>query len=496
MDKIGGNSMPQTLKQMEEIISKGPYFASWESLNQFHTPDWFCDAKFGLFIHWGLYSVPAFHNEWYSRNMYREGTVEFEHHIKTYGLQKDFGYKDFIPIFTASEFNPDKWAALFKESGAKYVFPVAEHHDGFQMYRSEISHFNAFEMGPKRDILGELKTSLEKEEIAFCTSSHRGEHWFFMSGGKTFDSDIKEPLKKGDFYWPSMPEPDHQDLFGKPYPSTEFLEDWLLRTCEIIDSYQPRVLYFDWWIQHESFKPYLMKLAAYYYNQGIRWGKPAAICYKHDAMMFGSGIVEVERGKFADAKPYYWQTDTAVAKNSWCYTDTLEYKDSKDIILNLIDVVSKNGNLLLNIGPKADGTIPEGDEKILKEIGAWLRINGEAIYKSKMFRKSAEGPTKEMEGQFTDNNGVSYTKEDFRFTVKGSDIYVFVMNPEAGGMVQIRSLAQSANQNIPEFHGIIKGVKILGEDKVPEYYTDEKGLFVNIGFNGSKIPIVIRVNIL
>ena len=214
------------------------------------------------------------------------------------------------------------------------------------MYKSKISKYNAFEMGPKRDLMGELKNEFEKEGLQFCASSHRAEHWFFMSHGKKFDSDIKEPLKRGDFYWPSMPDPDLDDLFGQPYPTEEYLQDWLIRTCEIIDGYQPNILYFDWWIQHESFKPYLRKLAAYYYNRGLEWGQKVAICYKHDALMFGTGIIEIERGKFADAKPFYWQTDISVANNSWCYTDSLEYKTSKEIINSLIDVVSKNGNIL------------------------------------------------------------------------------------------------------------------------------------------------------
>lgn len=163
----------------------------------------------------------------------------------------------------------------------------------------------------------------------------------FLGHGKEFDSDIKEPLQKGDLYWPSMPEPDAEDLYGEPYPTEEFLNDWLARTAEIILNYKPSLLYFDWWVQHQAFKPYLKKLAAFYYNCGVKWGKDVKICYKHDAMMFGSGIVEVERGGFAEAKPYDWQTDTAVARNSWCYTDTLDYKSSNEIICTLVDVVSK-----------------------------------------------------------------------------------------------------------------------------------------------------------
>ncbi|MCM2674484.1 alpha-L-fucosidase [Alkalicoccobacillus plakortidis] len=202
------------LETINQVIKEGRFKDHWSSLSEYRVPDWYQGAKFGIFIHWGVYSVPAFGSEWYSRNMYIQGSKEYEHHLKTYGEHKEFGYKDFIPKFRAEYFNPEEWAQLFEDAGARYVMPVAEHHDGFQMYKSEVSPFNAYEMGPKRDVLGELGESLAKREIAFCASSHRMEHWFFMGHGKEFDSDIKEPLVEGDFYWAAMPEPDHQDLFS------------------------------------------------------------------------------------------------------------------------------------------------------------------------------------------------------------------------------------------------------------------------------------------
>ncbi len=483
------------LRIIDEVIEKGFYKDNWNSLTDFDVPLWYKKAKFGIFIHWGLYSVPEYSNEWYSRNMYIQGMPAYEHHIKTYGPQRDFGYKDFIPMFTGNRFDPKEWAKIFKEAGARYVFQVAEHHDGFQMYKSSISSYNAYEMGPKRDVLGELKQALEREGLVFCTSSHRAEHWFFMGHGKNFDSDIKEPLKSGDFYWPAMPEPDNQALFSEPYPTDEFLQDWLIRTCEIIDRYKPSILYFDWWVQHAAFKPYLRKLTAYYYNRGLEWGERVAVCYKHDALMFGAGIVDVERGKFADPKPYYWQTDTAVARNSWCYTDTLDYKTSTEIICDLIDIVSKNGNMLLNIGPRADGSIPEKDAGILRDIGVWLKVNGEAIYDSKVWRKSSEGPIKEIEGQFTDNKSRVYTSEDFRFTVRGDCLYAAVMKYPEDGKLTIRSLAESTNQNAPEFHGIISAISILGFNETPVWTRNTEGLFLQTKTVRSNTPIVFKIKI-
>lgn len=492
-ERIYDRMEKEILKRVQKVIQEGPYKPTWESLSKAVVPEWFRRERLGIFIHWGLYSVPANSNEWYSRNMYIKGMPAFEHHVKTYGKQSEFGYKDFIPLFRAERFQPEEWISLFREAGAGYVFPVAEHHDGFQMYRSEISKWNSYETGPKRDVLGEIKKEAEKQNMIFCASSHRAEHWFFMGHGKEFESDIKEPLKKGDFYWPAMPEPDNQDLYSKPYPSEEFLTDWLVRTCEIIEQYQPRLLYFDWWIQHQAFKPYLKKVAAFYYNMGKKWGTDVMICYKHDAMMFGSGIVEIERGGFADAKPYAWQTDTAVARNSWCYTDTLDYKSSYEIICTLIDVVSKNGNLLLNVGPKADGTLPDGDVRILQSLAQWMKVNGEAIHGAKVWRKSQEGPTVAKEGQFQEEKKKSYTREDFRFTVNGDSVYAFALNYPEDGEITIKSLAKSKDQNLPEFHGIIKSVTILGSREEAEWEVTTEGLRVKQVLKECQLPVVIRI---
>lgn len=493
------------LEKITRVAEEGPFTPDWDSLAEAETPSWFMKSRFGIFIHWGLYSVAAHANEWYSRNMYIKEKEEWDYHRRTFGEHTKFGYKDFIPLFTAENFDPDEWAQLFREAGAKYIFPVAEHHDGFQMYRSSISRFNTWDMGPHRDILGELKDAARKNDLVFCTSSHRAEHWWFMGHGREFDSDVKEPMKRGDFYWPAMPEPHEADLTSRPYPNEEFLTDWLVRTCEIVDRYQPSLIYFDWWIQHEAFKGVLKTFAAYYYNRGKQWGKDVSICYKHDAMMFGSGIVEVERGALADVKPYAWQTDTAIAKNSWCYTDTLEYKTAGQIVRMLIEVISKNGNMLLNVGPKGDGSIPEGDRRILQEIGVWMKKNGEAVYGSRPWRVSGEGSVHIREGQFTDNEELPYTREDIRFTVKGGSIYAFLMRCPRDGRVTIRSLADSRDQNTSQFHGLVESVSVLGEeaDRV-EWTKDPEGLHMVLHRSVSglerqteetNMPVVVKIRL-
>jgi alpha-L-fucosidase len=482
------------LKTIDEVISNGPYNDTVESLSNYHVPDWYQKIKFGIFIHWGIYSVPAYGNEWYPRNMYIKDSNEYKHHIKTYGNHKDFGYKDFIPMFKAEKFNPDEWAELFAQAGAEYVIPVAEHHDGFQMYRSEISHWNAYEMGPKRDVLGELELSCHAKGLELGASSHRIEHWFFLGHGKDFDSDIKEPLERGDMYWPSMKEADHQDIYSEPTPTEEFLEDWLVRCCELIDRYRPRIIYFDWWIQHSAVRPYLWKFAAYYYNRAAEWGTEVVINYKHDAFPFGCAVPDVERGQFADVKSYTWQTDTSIALNSWGYTENNDYRPSEDIICDLVDIVSKNGRLLLNVGPKSDGTISEDDRKVLTDIGEWLKINGEAIYNAKLWRKYGEGPTQIVEGQFSDGIKKNFTSKDFRFTTNNGYLYATALKCSDNGDYCIRSLGKQDASRQANFHGIIDNVQVLGSDNIPTWTRTEDGLHLHTTLK-SKNPIVFKIKI-
>lgn len=486
------------LNMIEKVNRDGIYKPTWESLSSARIPGWFDKSRLGIFIHWGVYSVPAFANEWYPRTMYIQGTKEFEHHIRTYGPHTDFGYKDFIPLFKAEHFDPDAWIRLFQDTGAGYVFPVAEHHDGFQMYASDLSEWNASDHGPGRDVLGELKAAALKAGMVFCASSHRAEHWFFMGNGKKFESDIREPLQQGDFYWPAMPEPDLEQWDTEPYPTQEYLDDWMARTAELIVRYRPAMIYFDWWIQHRAFEPSLKKIAAFYYNMGLSRGQDVMICYKHDAMAFGSGISDVERGGYQAPKPYRWQTDTAMANNSWCYTQNLEYKSAGEIILTLIDTVSKNGNLLLNVGPKADGTIPDEDRRILTQIGSWMKINSEAINNAKPWRISIEGTGNIEEGSFQEKQ-VTYTSSDYRFTCAHGVVYAICLKCPSDGHFCVKSFAASpagsaVGQYAAPFHGVVHDVQILGYAGDLSWHADTGGLHVLAPQLESEYPVVMKIS--
>ena len=423
--------------------------STWESLKTYQTPDWFKDAKFGIFIHWGVYSVPAYKSEWYPRQMYQQGSDEFKHHVETYGPQNKFGYKDFIPMFKAEKFDPDAWAALFKKAGAKYVVPVAEHHDGFAMYKTALSKWNAAEMGPKRDIIGELSEAIRKQGLIFGLSSHRIEHWFFMNGGRKFDSDVNDP-KYADFYGPAREE--------NETPSPEYMNDWLLRCTELVNKYQPQLFWFDWWIEQPAMDPYRKSFASYYYNKGLEWNKGVVLNYKNVSFPDGTAVLDIERGKLTGIRELPWQTDDAVGFKSWGYIPDDSYKSAKYLITNLVDIVSKNGNLLLNIGPRSDGTIPEEQQQLLLSIGKWLDVNGEAIYGTRPWKTFGEGPTEVIGGSFGDDKMKPFTAADIRFTTKGDVLYAIALDVPATA-VNIKSLSLKSN------NGTVAGIELLGSNE-------------------------------
>jgi alpha-L-fucosidase len=480
------------LNQVDQADHEGPFRADWESLQKYEAPEWYRDAKFGIFIHWGVYSVPAFGSEWYPRMMYVEGSPEYKHHIAMYGTQDKFGYKNFIPMFKVDHFDPDAWADLFKKAGAKYVVPVAEHHDGFAMYDSGLSDWTVVKMGPHRDTTGELAKAVRAAGLHFGVSSHRVEHNFFLGPGRKIPSDVNDPQYAA-FYGPA-----HNWLInpqGTPlnndftYVSPEWANDWLARSAELVEKYHPDIVYFDWWIGQASIRQNLTRFAAFYYNSSLKYGDHVGVInYKDYAMQDHSAVLDLERGQLGDIRPLPWQTDTSVSNKSWGYIQDDTFKSPQFVIDQLIDIVSKNGNLLLNIGPRSDGTIPQEVQQVLLDVGSWLKINGEAIYSTRPWRIYGEGPTKAASGSFHDTDVTKYTSEDFRFTTHGDVLYAIGLAWPQKGEVVIHSLARAAGD------APVQSVDLVGSEAKIAFESQPDGLHVQLPIEApSKFAYVLRM---
>jgi alpha-L-fucosidase len=480
------------LNQVDSVNHEGPFRPDWESLQKFEAPEWYRDAKFGIFIHWGVYSVPAFGNEWYPRSMYQPGTAEFKHHLATYGPQDKFGYKDFVPMFKADRFEPAAWAELFKKSGAQYVVPVAEHHDGFAMYDSGVSDWTAAKMGPHRDIIGELGKAVRVAGLHFGVSSHRVEHNFFLGVGRAIQSDINDPQYAA-FYGPAHNWMSNK--WGTPldgdftYVSQAWADDWLARSAELVEKYHPDIVYFDWWIGQASIRPNLERFASFYYNRSLKYGDHIGVInYKDYAMNEHAAVLDLERGQLGEIRSLPWQTDTSISNRSWGYIKDDTFKSADFVVHQLIDIVSKNGNLLMNIGPRSDGTIPEEVQHALLDVGDWLKINGEAIYGTRPWKSFGEGPTKAATGSFHDTDTTNYTAEDFRFTTKRDALYAIGLAWPANREAVIRSLARTLGTEP------IQDVSLLGSEAKLKFEQRPDGLHVQLpGQPPAKYAYALRV---
>jgi alpha-L-fucosidase len=399
--------------------------------------------------------------------MYLEGSDVNKHELATHGPLTKFGYKDFIPMFKAEKFDPKAWAALFKASGAKYVVPVFEHHDGFAMYDSGLSDWTAKKMGPHRDTSGELAEAVRAEGLHLGASSHRIEHDWFLEGGRREPSDVNDPAYAA-FYGPA-----HQRLDGEPvtndwtYVSPAYANDWLARDAEIVEKYHPDIMYFDWWIGDAAVRPYLAKFAAFYYNESSKRGPVGIINFKDLAMQKHAGVFDIERGQAAGILPTPWQTDTSISNKSWGYIENDTFKTPGFVVQQLADIVSKNGNLLLNIGPRSDGTIPDEVQAVLRDVGSWLGTNGEAIYGTRPWTSFGEGPTQPVSGSFHDTDVIDYTASDFRFTTKGNTLYAIEMAWPTRGEAVIEALAgdHAAAPTVSDVTLVATGAKLTFTQK-------------------------------
>ena len=476
------------LAKVAQAISDGPFKPDWDSLSENGVPDWYRDAKLGIFIHWGVYSVPAYGNEWYPRRMYlnevdkRRDVNVFQHHLETWGPQKTFGYKDFIPMFRAENYDPNAWAALFEEAGAKYVVPVGEHHDGFPMYASSFTNWDASEMGPKRDLIADLEKAVRARGLKFGISSHRAFNYGYYARDESYDTVDEENFglygePREDLYFTSG---QNYDWFPQ---SEEFRDEWLARTAELVEKYRADLIWFDFGIgppqvvtdaYTNPYAPHLQRFLAYYYNRAKAWGTTGVANYKLDAMPETAAVLDLERARLSGTRELFWQTDTSVSFSSWGYVDNHRYKDVGLIVTEFVDIVSKNGCLLLNIGPRPDGTIPDEEAAMLREIGAWLRVNGRAIYGSRPWKVYGEGPTETVEGHLSEQRNQRMGAEDIRFTTKGDTLYATALGL-ADDEWRIRTLGKSS----PELEGqTISGVTLLGHDGEIDWSQDNDALVI------------------
>ncbi|CDF79859.1 alpha-L-fucosidase (GH29) [Formosa agariphila KMM 3901] len=429
------------------------YTADWESLKQYEVPEWYKDLKFGIYFHWGPYSVPAYQTEWYSKWMYEEGHPVNKHHIETYGSLDKFGYKDFIPMFKAEKFDADVWADLFVKAGAQFAGPIAEHADGFAMWDSKLTTWDAKDMGPKIDVVGAMEKAIKARGLKFITTYHR--HWLY-AWFPTWDekTDASNSKYEG-LYGPKVPKGTFvmADTPTNPLPNAKFNQEWLDRLTELTTKYDPDIVWFDNKMDIIGEK-YRQQFLANFYNQGLEKGKDVVVTYKFHDLEVGTAVLDLERSRMSEKKDFTWLTDDSIDWKAWSDIKDPDYKSTNRLIDFLVDVVSKNGAVLLNITPTAAGEIPSEVEKRLLQMGDWLRVNGEAIYKTRPWKIYGEGPAEVVEGHLSEHKNADNSSKDIRFTTKGETLYAIVLDWPTE-VTRIKSLGIAAEQKI-------KSIELLG----------------------------------
>ena len=452
------------------------YTATWASVDTHPAaPEWFQDAKFGIYYHWGVFSVPAYANEWYPRNMYNTGSGEYNHHTSVFGDPKgNWPYHNFIngandksgkwtqfaPKLKSAggNFDPDEWAQLFVDAGAKFAGPVAEHHDGFSMWNSTVNEWNCVSKGPKIDLASLFATAIRARGLKFLVSSHNAYNF------------------TGFYQWvPAQGDNSLKKLYGQ-LARAEEEQLWVNKLKELVDLYQPDIIWQDFNLSQIN-EAQRLNFLAYYYNKAVDWGKEVVATYK-DGFNNRGEVYDYERGGPAGITNPYWLTDDSISSSSWCYTQGIGYYSTKAMLHSLIDRVSKNGNMLLNIAPMADGTIPQGQKNILLGIGDFLKKYGEAIYSTRAYTKFGEGPTQMGGGSFTAPK--EGTATDIRFTRNKANnaIYAIGMGWPSGNQMVITSFKSGSFDA-----SRISGITFLNGGASCAYTQDSTGLKINLPSN-------------
>jgi alpha-L-fucosidase len=409
------------------------YTPDWQSLSRHQeVPEWVRDAKFGIYCHWGVYAVPAYNNEHYIQHMHNDAEYSklgtHRRHVAIYGPLTKFGYHDFIPKFRGERFNADEWAELFQKGGARFAGPVAEHHDGFAMWDSDHTPFNAKDMGPKRDVVGELETAIRNRGLKFFLSLH---HELNYTNVK-----IKPEWAASD--------PKYAKLYGSPMQRNEWQKMWMDKCIEIVNKYHPDIIYHDAWLEQvdqDKIKTYL----SHYFNEARSRKQDVIVTYKGEDLPAEVGMLDHENSNPESISAVPFLCDYSIGTGfsfSWGYTDGMQIRSGKDIVHKLIEVVSNNGQLLLNLSPRADGTFPDDQKQVVYDVGRWLWSFGESIYETRPFAVS---------------NEIIDQKIPVHYTKKGKSVYAIFL--DWPGDDKRISLSQLTKANL---NGKVKAVTLLG----------------------------------
>lgn len=480
-----------TANDSQPIIFEGTI----ESLQQYEAPEWFRDAKLGIYLHWGAYSVVE-RGEWYPRYMYVEGRPEYEHHLEHYGHPSEFGYKDIIPLWKAENFDPDKLVKLFKWAGAKYFTPVAVHHDNFDLWDSKHHEWNAVDKGPKKDIIGLWREAALANGLRFGVTTHLSRSYSWLNTSKGADTEgpmAGVPYDGNDPAYASLYHEPHDDTHPRAAmnPPKSWRDHWALRMKDLIDNYEPDLFYFD------SAVPFRgddegqtgMDVIAHLYNTSIsnhdgRLEAVMAIKERPWQGLYADGIatLDYERGKASHILDEPWQTDDSIGPwgyRSGKWVDTygrsleVKYMDTNMVIDKFIDIISKNGNMLLNVPIRADGTLDEKTTTVLEGMGDWFAVNGEAVYGSRPWYMFGEGKVNEIDHRATRS---PYTAKDIRFTTNNGYLYAFVLDwPGAGKQVTIQNITAMNTRVEP-----VTSVSMLGADDSLEWQQTGDGLVITM----------------
>jgi alpha-L-fucosidase len=455
-------------------IAPGSFQPSYESLKNYSCPEWFRDAKFGIWAHWGPQSVPM-DGDWYARGIYEQGSGHYNYHIAHYGHPSVFGYKDIIPLWKAEKWDPDRLMKLYKKAGAKYFVSMGSHHDNFFLWNSKLHRWNAVQMGPHRDVVGTWQKAAKRNGLHFGVSEHLGASftWFQASHG----SDKTGP-KAGVAY--DGADPKNWDLYHFPAEpgdtgwysnNPRWQQEWFNDIRELVDNYHPDLLYSDGGVPFGN-EVGLSMIAHFYNSNAAAHGGKVEAVYNCKQESSGRWVDDLERGIMAGIAPTPWQTDTSIG--DWFYNRNWKYRPIDWVVHTLVDNVSKNGNLLLNVVQRPDGSIDPEVEQMLNQMADWTAVQGEAIFGTRPWLLYGEGSVKARGGSF--NEDYSYSAKDIRFTTKGPILYAIALGWPEDNRLFIRTLATVPGQRINH----IEDVQLLGYPGKLAWSQSADGLLVNL----------------